>query len=324
MALFLFLSLSSFFPFSSAIPFLLNKEAKTSECTFHGADFSPFTQMTTDWTGTGGSYTYKFNVCAPTVSQYFGSDCVYGMVAHQLSGTFCTANIATPTNPIWEIHEEDKIISVTYPEGGRTCASPPTPAAWIINFECDRSAPITPPIGDSIPVTETSMCVYEVTIKTPIACDALEPPSKSPSSSLDRECGIDKYNFREIVAEYPESYQGNDTANAYMLYDFNFCARANSDVCGTDSLRNSVAWQHNSSNPISCQSLGDADAYEWSINENNDPQVTYFGGSACGAILRQVTYIFRCSPALHPVGPFIFIEDSVCMYHTEIYTSLAC
>jgi len=155
------------------ISLLFSQAAQAQDCSYKGKDFSEFTSVTTDWTGTGGAYTYKFNVCAPTVSQYFGSDCVTGMVAHQLSGTFCTANIATPSTPVWSDLETVAAggIKLTYNTGGRMCGSPATtPSAWIINFECDSTVVDLPLPGASMLVSEPSVCNYEVTIKTNRAC----------------------------------------------------------------------------------------------------------------------------------------------------------
>jgi len=134
-------------------------------CEYKGKDYSVFTGAT-DWTGTDGSYTYKFNICRATVTQYFGSDCVTGMQSHQLSGTFCTANIAGPSNA--QFADTDTGVSLTYNTGGRVCGGT-TPSAFVIFFDCDADAPEIPP-ATTFTVEEPTVCNYQVRFPTSFAC----------------------------------------------------------------------------------------------------------------------------------------------------------
>jgi len=136
------------------------------DCEYKNKDYSIFTGAQ-DWTGTDGSYTYKFNICRATVSTYYGSDCVAGMQSHQLSGTFCTANIAGPTNAEWD--DIDDGVKVTYGTGGRICGGT-TQSSFVINFLCDEEAPEIPPVSTQFQVAEPSICNYEVTFPTSFAC----------------------------------------------------------------------------------------------------------------------------------------------------------
>jgi len=287
-------------------------------CIYASVDFSPLIGAS-DWTGSDGAYTYKFNICRATVSNYYGSDCVTGMQSHQLSGTFCTTNIAGPYTAIWETIEGFGV-SLTYNVGGRVCGGT-IPSSFTINIECDEDAPATPPMT-TYQVSEPTYCAYEITMVSNLSCGALKPsPSSTPS-----DCQFERFNFSPLALSDDSFYTGNDTVTPDRMYEFNICKPVHSLTCGSSSM-GAMAYQYNRTMPdTTCQALGTRYEIEWEYNALNQPQVTYYGGSYCGSLndYRKTIYVFICSPSYYPLGPHVFYEGPVCTYTISIHTSLAC